>query len=166
MTHILLFSRSDVITAAALAKIGRTPVSREQGLAICCEIGAVNFVEASAAQDSRDVHEAFEVCALAAISKQACQTGLTSLSPVVSQDTKICKRSSSSSSRNVSNNDLFTPQTRHQPSSKSSMSSVSLTEHMNTVSSKKSFGSASTHSSLGKKIGNVSFSGSDSGWCY
>ena len=154
--------RSDASTSAALARTGRAPVSREQGLAICCEIGAVNFVEASAATDAKDVHEAFEVCALAAISKQASFSGVSSPVANLIKDEKICKRSSSthSGSRNVCN-DFFAP-SRNPVSSKSSMSSTSLTDHSNTASSKKSFGSASTHSSLGKKIGNISFSGSDS----
>jgi hypothetical protein len=126
-----------------------------QGLAICCEIGAVNFVEASAAAEVKDVQEAFEVCALAAISRQANQ--LTS--PVSPESVKISKKSSSA---NLNHRlEMFSP--RSQPCNKSSVSSVSLTDHSNnTVSSKKSFGSASTHSSLGKKAANISFSGSDS----
>ena len=154
--------RTDSATSAALARTGRAPVSREQGLAICCEIGAVNFVEASAATDLKDVQEAFEVCALAAMSKLANSSPLVVTSPMLNlPEAKISKRSSSSHSghRNAVN-DFFSP--RNAPSNKSSMSSTSLVDHSNTVSSKKSFGSASTHSSLGKKIGNVSFSGSDS----
>ena len=58
--------RGDPTTTAQLSKTGRTPVSHEQALAICCEIEAVNYVETSAKADI-EVHEAFEVCALAAI---------------------------------------------------------------------------------------------------
>ena len=39
--------RSDPQTLAALGKVGRMPTSSEQALAICCEIGAVNYVETS-----------------------------------------------------------------------------------------------------------------------
>ena len=39
--------RSDPKTLAALGKVGRMPTSSEQALAICCEIGAVNYVETS-----------------------------------------------------------------------------------------------------------------------
>ena len=39
--------RSDPLTIAALGKSGRMPTSSEQALAICCEIGAVNYVETS-----------------------------------------------------------------------------------------------------------------------
>ena len=39
--------RTDPQTLAALGKIGRMPTSSEQALAICCEIGAVNYVETS-----------------------------------------------------------------------------------------------------------------------
>ena len=155
--------RSDPTTTASLAKIGRGPVSREQGLAICCEIGAVNFVEASAATELKDVQEAFEVCALAAMSKQINPVS-SPLNPIknLAENKKVPKRSSSSNSghRNASA-EFFSP--RNHPSNKSSLSSASLlTDNSNTVSSKKSFGSASTHSSLGKKIANISFSGSDS----
>ena len=154
--------RADQATAAALAKVGRAAVSREQGLAICCEIGAVNFVEASAATDHKDVQEAFEVCAVAAISKQANFVS-SPVNPIKSPlESKISKRNGSSGGghRNAVN-EFFSP--RSHPSNKSLVSSTSLiTDNSNTASSKKSFGSASTHSSLGKKIGNISFSGSDS----
>ena len=39
--------RTDPTTLAALGKVGQTPTSPEQALAICCEIGAVNYVETS-----------------------------------------------------------------------------------------------------------------------
>ena len=61
--------RTDQATIAQLAKVGRTPVNQEQGLAICCEVAAVNYVETSSKDplSERDIHEAFELCALAAI---------------------------------------------------------------------------------------------------
>ena len=64
--------RSDPSTIAHLSKTGRTPVSPEQALAICCEIEAVHYVEASArrpnaGQSGKDNSEAFELCALAAM---------------------------------------------------------------------------------------------------
>ena len=39
--------RCDPQTLSALGKVGRMPTSSEQALAICCEIGAVNYVETS-----------------------------------------------------------------------------------------------------------------------
>ena len=59
--------RSDPLTIAHLSKTGRTPVSQEQALAICCEIEALHYVETSAKNADKDNSEAFEVCALAAI---------------------------------------------------------------------------------------------------
>ncbi len=61
--------RIDAATISQLSKIGRAPVSREQGLAICCEVEAVNYVETSACDPmmQRECLEAFELCALAAI---------------------------------------------------------------------------------------------------
>ena len=62
--------RSDPATLNHLSKTGRTPVSSDQALAICCEIQAVNYVETSAKHpDGGSSHngEAFELCALAAI---------------------------------------------------------------------------------------------------
>ena len=54
--------RSDPATQARLAKTGSSPVSPEQALAVCCEIGAVNYVETSSKDNSSDeVSEAFEV---------------------------------------------------------------------------------------------------------
>ena len=46
MADIRLESRAPK-TLAALGKVGRMPTSSEQALAICCEIGAVNYVETS-----------------------------------------------------------------------------------------------------------------------
>lgn len=76
---------------------------------------------------------------------------------------RVAKRSSSSHSgnRNVLSGEFFSPRNHPTNTNKSSMSSMSLTEHTSTVSSKKSCGSASTHSSLGKKLANISFSGSE-----
>ena len=67
--------RTDPATLFHLSKTGRTPVSTEQALAICCEVGAVNYVETSAKYPDRNNNnlEAFEVCALAAIKHQAQQ---------------------------------------------------------------------------------------------
>ena len=61
--------RKDPVTIAHLSKTGRAPVSREQALAICCEISAVNYVETSAKMDNEgeNLAEVFEVCALAGI---------------------------------------------------------------------------------------------------
>ena len=57
--------RDDPQTAAQLSKLGRNAVSREQALAICCEIEAVNYVETCA--KALNAFEAFELCALAVI---------------------------------------------------------------------------------------------------
>eukprot|EP00095_Tigriopus_kingsejongensis_P011767 snap_masked-scaffold119_size336447-processed-gene-0.0 protein:Tk11767 transcript:snap_masked-scaffold119_size336447-processed-gene-0.0-mRNA-1 annotation:"rho-related gtp-binding protein" len=62
--------RSDAGVLEQLSKVGRGPVSQEQGLGVCCEVGAVNYIETSSAMayESRsEVHEAFELCALAFI---------------------------------------------------------------------------------------------------
>ena len=59
--------RTDAATLNHLSKTGRTPVSSDQALAICCEIEAVNYVETSAKHpfiaDGVNA-EAFELCAL------------------------------------------------------------------------------------------------------
>jgi GTPase SAR1 family protein len=68
--------RHDPATLHHLSKTGRTPVSSDQALAICCEIQAVNYVETSA-RFPMDAHvnaEAFELCALAAIKNNNNQT--------------------------------------------------------------------------------------------
>ena len=68
--------RTDPTTLSHLGKTGRTPVTTEQALAICCEISAVNYIETSAkfpddhgpnASSASTLAEAFELCALAAI---------------------------------------------------------------------------------------------------
>ena len=59
--------RGDPATLNHLSKTGRTPVSSDQALAICCEIQAVNYVETSAKHPENHNIEAFELCALAAI---------------------------------------------------------------------------------------------------
>lgn len=59
--------RADPATLNHLSKTGRTPVSSDQALAICCEIQAVNYVETSAKHPEHHNSEAFELCALAAI---------------------------------------------------------------------------------------------------
>ena len=59
--------RGDPATLNHLSKTGRTPVSSDQALAICCEIQAVNYVETSAKHPENHNSEAFELCALAAI---------------------------------------------------------------------------------------------------
>ena len=56
--------RRDPEIIAGLSKRGRAPVSSEQALAICCDVGASNYVETSACTNE-DVLEAFEVGALA-----------------------------------------------------------------------------------------------------
>lgn len=64
--------RNDQATLNHLSKTGRTPVSSDQALAICCEIQAVNYVETSAKFPLDNNAEAFELCALAAIKKKGC----------------------------------------------------------------------------------------------
>jgi len=76
--------RTDEDTTALLSKTGRTPVSREQGLAICCEIGAFSYAETSAKADdgAESPLETIELCVLAAIKagkvKRRPSTGVTS----------------------------------------------------------------------------------------
>ena len=53
--------RHDPVTLSQLGKTGRTTVSAEQALAICCEIGAVNYVETSAKSGVDHNSEVFEV---------------------------------------------------------------------------------------------------------
>ena len=55
--------RADPEVIASLGKRGRQPVSPEQALAICCDVGAANYVETSAV--TSEVIEAFEVAGLA-----------------------------------------------------------------------------------------------------
>ena len=66
--------RTDPATLSHLGKTGRTPVTTEQALAICCEISAVSYIETSArspdehlSNTTTSLAEAFELCALAAI---------------------------------------------------------------------------------------------------
>ena len=60
--------RQDMATLNHLSKTGRTPISPDQALAICCEIQAVNYVETSAKFPlENNISEAFELCALASI---------------------------------------------------------------------------------------------------
>ena len=62
--------RDDAAAALSMSRTGRSPVSQEQGLAVCCQIEAVNYVETAACYDdvgSGGVREAFELCALAAM---------------------------------------------------------------------------------------------------
>lgn len=58
--------RHDPEVVAGLGKRGRTPVTSEQALAICCDVGAANYVETSAV--TSEVIEAFEVAAVASAS--------------------------------------------------------------------------------------------------
>ena len=55
--------RIDPEIVSNLARRGRSPVNPEQALAVCCDVGAVNYVETSAL--TSEVIEAFEVSALA-----------------------------------------------------------------------------------------------------
>ena len=55
------------MAALSMSRTGRSPVSQEQGLAVCCQVEAVNYVETSAASAILEVREAFELCALAAM---------------------------------------------------------------------------------------------------
>ena len=66
--------RDDAAAALSMSRTGRSPVSQEQGLAVCCQIEAVNYVETAASFDDDShggggggVREAFELCALAAM---------------------------------------------------------------------------------------------------
>ena len=77
--------RTDAQQVARLGKTGRTPVTTEQALAICCEIAAANYVETSAkcppdealsaggssSVAASSLTEAFELCALAAIKNRS-----------------------------------------------------------------------------------------------
>jgi len=55
--------RNDSEVISSLGKRGRAPVTPEQALAICCDVGAANYVETSAM--ASEVSEAFEVAGLA-----------------------------------------------------------------------------------------------------
>ena len=68
--------RNDPVTLSHLGKTGRTPVTTDQALAICCEISAINYIETSAkspdellsnTSSANSLAEVFELCALAAI---------------------------------------------------------------------------------------------------
>ena len=74
--------RTDPITLSHLGKTGRTPVTIEQALAICCEISAINYIETSAkypdeplsnTSSANNLAEVFELCALAAIKNKNSQ---------------------------------------------------------------------------------------------
>ena len=56
--------RRDPEIIAGLSKRGRAPVTSEQALAICCDVGASNYVETSACINE-EISEVFEVAALA-----------------------------------------------------------------------------------------------------
>lgn len=74
-------TRSDPEVIALLCKTGRTPVSSEQALAICCEVGAANYVETSADCPlglGGEIVEAFELCALAALKNTPVNTNTSS----------------------------------------------------------------------------------------
>ena len=55
--------RNDPEICASLGKRGRAPVTSEQALAVCCDVGASNYVETSSLMS--EVSEAFEVAAIA-----------------------------------------------------------------------------------------------------
>ena len=80
-----------------LSKTGRTPISPDQALAICCEIQAVNYVETSAKVPlDNNISEAFELCALASItSKTKPQKGQQSSTHISSSGNSAFKRSPS-----------------------------------------------------------------------
>jgi hypothetical protein len=67
------------VTLSHLAKTGRAPVSQEQALAICCEVGATNYVETSAVNQVKDTSnaEAIEMCAIAAMRSTNSNNGNT-----------------------------------------------------------------------------------------
>ena len=76
--------RTDPVTLSHLGKTGRTPVTTDQALAICCEISAVNYIETSAkfpdeplsnTSSANSLAEVFELCALAAIKHKNSQNG-------------------------------------------------------------------------------------------
>jgi GTPase SAR1 family protein len=68
--------RADPEVIAGLAKRGRAPVTPEQALAICCEVGAANYVETSSM--TLEVTEAFEVAAMAASRSRSYKFNTTS----------------------------------------------------------------------------------------
>lgn len=58
--------RRDPEVISNLAKRGRAPVTSDQALAVCCDIGATNYVDTSSLMTT-DVVETFEVAAIAAM---------------------------------------------------------------------------------------------------
>ena len=58
--------RRDPEVISNLAKRGRAPVTQDQALAVCCDIGASNYVDTSSLMTT-DVVETFEVAAIAAM---------------------------------------------------------------------------------------------------
>lgn len=128
--------RTDPRTLDQLSKVGRGPVSQDQALGVCCDIGAVNFIETSSKsfEAGKDVHEAFELCALAAIKSGKCEL----------------QRSPSSASSSTTN-------TSHKQALNSSFGSQSDLS----LPKKSGGGGGSGSSSLKKKLANISFSGSE-----
>ncbi len=97
-------TRDDPEVIGQLSKRGRAPVNSEQALAICCEVGAANYVETSALDLDLDVCEAFEVSALAAIKLRACRSAGSLLS---GRSAGFGTHSSSGSAQKRSISDLF-----------------------------------------------------------
>eukprot|EP00094_Tigriopus_californicus_P008714 TCALIF_08399-PA protein Name:"Similar to RHO1 GTP-binding protein RHO1 (Ashbya gossypii (strain ATCC 10895 / CBS 109.51 / FGSC 9923 / NRRL Y-1056))" AED:0.04 eAED:0.04 QI:0/0.66/0.5/1/0.33/0.5/4/504/500 len=126
--------RTDPRTIDQLSKVGRGPVSQDQALGVCCDIGAVNFIETSSKsyEATKEVQEAFELCALAAIKSGKCEL----------------QRSPSSASSSTTN-------TSHKQALNNSFGSQS------DLSLPKKSGGGSASSSLKKKLANISFSGSE-----
>ncbi len=138
--------RADAATAAQLSKTGRAPVSQEQALAICCEVGAVNYVETSSkvggdptvGGEREVVAEAFELCALAAI-----KCGRVRRKASTSSGCPFAKSPSSAAS------------------SQKNLSYVSFGSVDKRQQGRHSGAGNSAASSLKKSAGNVSFSGSE-----
>ena len=51
--------RDDAAAALAMSRTGRSPVTQEQGLAVCCQIAAANYVETAAAASNGGYHGKF-----------------------------------------------------------------------------------------------------------
>ncbi len=96
--------REDPPTLSQLSKTGRAPVSREQGLAVCCQVDAVNYVETSAKapQTDREVQEAFELCALAVLKCKTSGGGMGGMGGIGTSRSFTKSTSSSSWKLNVS----------------------------------------------------------------
>ena len=135
--------RTDPVTLSHLGKTGRTPVTTEQALAICCEISAINYIETSAkypdeplsnTSSANNLAEVFELCALAAIKNKNSQNNYNlSKSDQKTKEPHVNHRRDEALDTSTENGTF-----KRSPSINSTMSLFTDTSHL-------SFGSSNNH---------------------